>query len=420
MPMRAETFIAQRLYYTHEAENRSSRPAIKVALLGIIIGVMVMIVTICIVVGFKRVVTEKVAGFGSHIQIVNFDSNNTYEMQPVALNDSLLVRLQSFEHVRFAEPFITKPGILQAHDNFQGIVLKGYSLPEDSIVVAQDSPWRFFCSSLTNGHLPLSPREVIISTELARLLQISIGDDIVCYFVEENIRMRKFTVCGIFSTGLSEFDKLFIIGDISVLRILNEWSDRQASGIEICVDDIKHISEVDDKVFFATANRFDSEGNAYYVQTLVEKNPQIFAWLDLLDMNVVIIIILMLCVSAFNIISGLIILILDSINMTGILKALGANNRFLRRVFIIQAGMLICRGVLLGNILGLGLCALQYYTHIIPLDSATYYVSYVPIAFPWLGWLLLNIGTIAITLLVLLAPVSIVSKISPTEVMRFK
>ena len=219
---------------------------------------------------------------------------------------------------------------------------------------------------------------------------------------------------------MSEMDRLFILGDIELVRQLNHWRTSQASGIEVLVDDLKHLHEVADRVYFATANRLDEAGNAFYTQTLEQLNPQIFGWLDLLDMNVVIIIALMLAVSGFSIITGLIILILESITLIGTLKALGADNRFVRRIFIFEAILLVGKGMLWGNVLGLGIVALQYFTQIIPLDAAVYYVSYVPMAFPW-GWLAaLNVGVLLVAWMIMLAPSAIVSQISPARVMHFE
>jgi lipoprotein-releasing system permease protein len=219
---------------------------------------------------------------------------------------------------------------------------------------------------------------------------------------------------------MTEMDKMFILGHIDVIRRLNGWDADQVSGIEVLVDDLHFLDEVSDCVYYITANRLDEEGNAFYTQNLQQLNPQIFGWLDLLDMNVVIIIILMLCVSGFSIVTGLIILILDSVQLIGTLKALGADNAFVRRVFVYQALMLIGKGLLLGNAIGIGLCALQYYTHLIPLDPRSYYVTYVPMAFSWGWWLLLNLGTILVSWAILLAPSAVVTQISPAKVMHFE
>lgn len=400
--------IAKRLYFSEEGEKRSSRPAVRVALGGIIIGVMVMIVTICVVVGFKQEITQKVAGFGSHIQVVNFDNNSTYELQPIRVSDSLVMRLQVIPHVQSVSAFASKPGIIKTDSAFQGIVFKGTDY------------WTYFEKNLVAGSLPNALNEVLISKELADMLHLNVEDNFLCYFVEEELRVRRLYVVGIYNTCMSEMDRLFILGDIALVRQLNHWQADQASGLELLVDDLRYLDDVADRVYFATANRLDAEGNAYYTQTLEQLNPQIFAWLDLLNMNVVIIILLMLCVSGFSIVTGLIILILDSIQLIGVLKALGADNLFVRRIFIHEATLLIGKGMLWGNVLGLGLCAIQYFTHLIPLEATTYYVSYVPIAFPWGWWALLNVGILFVSWLILLAPSAIVTKISPARVMHFE
>ena len=405
---RTEWKIASRLYFSEEGKARTSRPAVRVALGGIIIGVVVMIVAICVVVGFKQEVQRKVAGFGSHIQVVNFDNNATYELQPVDISDSLINKLQGLHHVKKVSTFASKPGILKTDSAFQGIIFKGTDY------------WEYFADNLVVGSLPTAANEVIISTVLASQLHLTVGDQILCYFVQESLRVRKLYISGLYNTCMSEMDRMFVLGDIALVRQLNHWTDSQASGIEVLVDDLKYLHEVADRVYFATANRLDEAGNAFYTQTLEQLNPQIFGWLDLLDMNVIIIILLMLCVSGFSIITGLIILILESVNLIGTLKALGANNQFVRRIFIYEAILLVGKGMVFGNIIGLGLVALQHFTRIIPLDAATYYVSYVPMAFPW-GWLMiLNIGVLAISWLVLLAPSAIVSQISPAKVMHFE
>ena len=408
MNFESEWKIAKRLYFSNEGKARSSRPAVRVALGGIVIGVMVMIVAICVVVGFKQEVQRKVAGFGSHIQVVNFDNNATYELQPVELSDSLLMKLSELPHIKQVSTFASKPGILKTDSAFHGIIFKGTDY------------WDYFAANMVSGSLPAEKNEVIISTVLANQLHLTVGDPILCYFVQEDLRVRKLYISGLYNTCMSEMDRLFVLGDIQLVRQLNQWKNTQASGIEILVDDLKHLEKAADRVYFATANRLDEAGNAFYTQTLEQLNPQIFGWLDLLDMNVVIIIVLMLCVSGFSIITGLIILILESITLIGTLKALGACNRFVRCIFMYESILLVGKGVLFGNLLGLGIVALQYFTQLIPLDAATYYVSYVPMAFPWLGLVGLNIGVLLVSWVIMLAPSAIVSQISPAKVMHFE
>ena len=405
---RSEWKIAKRLYFSEEGKARTSRPAVRVALGGIVIGVMVMIVAICVVVGFKQEIQRKVAGFGSHIQVVSFDNNATYELQPVEVSDSLRMKLQGLPHVKQVSTFASKPGILKTDSAFQGIIFKGTDY------------WDYFAENLVEGELPSAKNEVLVSTVLADQLHLTMGDAILCYFVQEDLRVRKLYITGLYNTCMSEMDRLFVLGNIDLVRQLNQWKKSQSSGIELLVDDLKHLQEVADRVYFATVGRLDEAGNAFYTQTLEQLNPQIFGWLDLLDMNVVIIIVLMLCVSGFSIITGLIILILESITLIGTLKALGANNRFVRRIFIYEAILLVGKGMLWGNILGMGIVALQYFTQAIPLDAAVYYVSYVPMAFPW-GWLVaLNMGVLLVAWVIMLAPSAIVSQISPARVMHFE
>lgn len=402
--------IATRLYFSQDGEKRNSRPAVRVALAGIIVGVVVMILTICIVVGFKQTITEKVAGFGAHIQVVSFDNNNTYDLQPIVVPGTLLNKLGSYEHVVKAAPFITKPGMLKTDSAFHGIVLKGTDY------------WSFFGRRIVEGGTPTGPNQVVVSRTIAGQLQLKVGDKVHAYFVDDtDVKARLFTVCGIYDTGFGLYDDLFIVTTLRDTRRLQGWETDTYSGVEILIDDMKNLYEVGDKIYFATVNHVDEYGhNAYFVQTLEEQNPAIFAWLDLLDLNVVVIIVLMLLVAGFNIVSGLIIMILDGVQLIGTLKALGADNRFVRRIFLTQAAWLIGKGVLYGNAIGAILASLQYKFHLVPLDASTYFVNYVPIAFPW-GWLLLlNVVTIGLSLLILLLPSMIITKISPAKVMHFE
>lgn len=407
--MPSEYWIAQRLYFAQQADGtRRSRPAVRVALAGIIIGVMVMLLSVCVVVGFKQTITDKVVGFGAHIQVVNFDNNNTYEMKPIVVSDSLMQALGRFPHVKSVHPFITKPGILKTDKAFQGIVFKGTDY------------WDYFQSNLIDGTLPTRNNEVIISKRQADALALKTQDAILSYFVDDAVRVRKFIVTGIYQTGFTDFDDLFVLGLTEGGRRLNAWDSNQVAGVEILLDDIRFLDETADEIYFATVNHLDErEYHLYYVQTLRQLNPQVFAWLDLLDMNVVVIILLMMAVACFTIVSGLIILILDSVPLIGVLKALGADNTFVRRIFIAQAAMLIGKGMVWGNILALALALLQYHTHFLPLDAATYYVNFVPIAFPY-GWIItLNAAILIVALIVMLAPSAIITRISPAKVMHF-
>lgn len=410
MPFLPEISIAKRLYFSQQGKKTQSRPAVKVALAGIIVGVVVIILTVCITIGFKQIVTNKVAGFGAHIQVVSFETNDSYDLSPIEVSDSLLNCLAGYEHVVSATPFITKPGMLKTDSSFVGIVLKGTDYLD------------FFNHHLTEGQLPSTQQEVLLSTTIARQLQLHVGDFVLSYFIDnDDVRARKLTICGLYDSGFSEYDELFAISTLETMQRLQNWDEHVYSGVDVCVDDVANIEEVYDDVYFATVNHLDDNNyQLYYVQNLYEKNPKIFMWLDLLDMNVIVIIVLMLLVAGFNIVSGLIILILESVQLIGTLKALGANNCFIRRIFFTQASLLIGKGMLWGNIIGFGLAALQYFGHLIPLESSVYYVDTVPIAFPWIWLIAVNALTLAISLIVLLLPSMIISKISPAKVMHFE
>lgn len=278
----------------------------------------------------------------------------------------------------------------------------------------------FFAANLVDGHLPEKANEVLLSKTMSQQLQLHTGDRFYCYFIDNQVRARRYTISGMYDTRFSDYDELFVISTLQDVQRLCGWSEEQASGIEIFLKDFSRLYETADEVYFLTANRPDEEGNMLYTQTIEDLNQNIFSWLALLNMNVVVIIILMLCVSGFCIISGLIILILDSIQLIGTLKALGADNHFLRRTFLYEACFLIGKGLLWGNILGVGLALLQYFGHIVPLDPITYYVDYVPVALSPLAWIVLNIGTIILSLLVILGPSALVSRISPARVMHFE
>lgn len=411
MPIKPETQIAMRLYFSKDGEKRTSRPAVRVALAGMIVGVLVMILTICVIVGFKQTITQKIAGFGAHIQLVSFDNNNTYDMQPIEVDDSLLCQLQSYPYVQAVAPFITKPGMLKTDSAFHGIVLKGTDY------------WDFFAANIVEGTIPQTPQEVIISQSVLNRLNLQIGGTVNAYFVSEtaDVRARRWKIVGVYQTGFEQFDQLFIIAPMETASRLQGWEEKNYSGVEILLSDVSHLDEVADEMYFEVVNKVDENGyNIYYIQTLHQQNPAVFAWLDLLDMNVIVIIILMLLVAGFNIISGLIILIMESVRLIGTLKALGADNHFVRRIFLTQAALLVGKGVVWGNIIGLSIAAIQYFWHIIPLDPMTYYVSYVPITFAWEWIILLNVLTIALSMLILLLPSMIITRISPAKVMHFE
>lgn len=414
--MNLELFIARRIHFSKEDDRQVTPPAVRIAIIGIALGLAVMILSVAIVIGFKKEVRNKVIGFGSHIQITNFDNNASYESSPIAVSDTLLQALQAFPGIRHVEVFATKPGILKTENDFQGIVLKGVDTGFD---------WTFFRNNLKEGELfTLSPdkasTDVIISRYLADLVGLKVGDSFLTYFVQEDVRARKFRITGIYETGFLDYDKLFVIADIRQVRRLNGWDADQVSGLELLVDDYDRLDEVAEELYFDLAEKQDRLGNTFYARSIKELNPMIFNWLEVLDINVVIILVLMLAVAGFTMISGLLIIILERTNMIGILKALGESNQSIRKIFLYVSFFLIGKGMLWGNIIGISLCFLQSHFHIITLDPSIYYLDAVPIDLSIVSFLLLNIGTLCAAMLMMLGPSYLITRIDPARSIRFE
>jgi lipoprotein-releasing system permease protein len=410
-----EFYIAKRIHFQQGKKN-VSRPAVRIATIGIALGLAVMLISVAVVIGFKQEIRNKTIGFGGHIQITNFDNNNTYEMNPINADKALMKKISSIDGVKHVQRFCTKPGIIKTDTEFQGIVLKGIDSGFD---------WNFFKSNLIEGTIidltgATASNQVVLSKYLANLLNLKLGDSFFTYFIQDQVRARKFKIVGIYSTNIIEYDKLFILADMRQVQALNNWNADSFSGLEILITDFNRIDEVGDTVYSATANRFSKEGKAYSTQTIKQLNPQIFKWLDLLDMNVWVILILMLSVAGFNMISGLLILILERTNMIGILKSLGATDWSVRKIFLYHSFFLIGKGMLWGNIIGLSLCVIQYFTGILPLNPEAYYVATVPVTFNWLYIVLLNIGTLLASLLMMVGPSYLITKITPAKIIRYE
>ena len=413
--MSLEYFIAKRIHFQQGKKN-VSRPAVRIATIGIALGLAVMLISVAVVIGFKNEIRNKTIGFGGHIQISNFDNNNTYEMNPIKADKALIKKITAIDGVKHVQRFATKPGIIKTDTEFQGIVVKGIDTGFD---------WNFFKSNLVEGKIldvsgTTPSNQVVLSKYLANLLGLKLGDSFYTYFIQDQVRARKFKIVGIYSTNFIEYDKLFILADMRQVQALNDWSPESFSGLEVLITDFNRIDEVGDAVYDATANKFNKDGSAYSTQTIKQLNPQIFSWLDLLNMNVWVILILMLAVAGFNMISGLLILILERTNMIGILKSMGATDWSVRKVFLYHSAFLIGKGMLWGNVIGLSLCAIQYFTGVIPLDPQAYYVSTVPICFNWLYILLLNVGTLVASLLMMIGPSYLITKITPAKIIRYE
>lgn len=410
------SFIARRIYKKQVGKNRISRPAIVIAKWGVAIGLFIMLLSVFIVMGFKKQITENVVGFEAPIQIHNFDANESYETIPIEITDSLQKELQKIKGVYRTQRFSTKPGIIKTVDNFHGIVFKG---------VGQEYDTRFLESHLIQGEIPhfsdsTACREVLISKLLSKKLNLSCGDKVYTYYINESVRARKFTVKGIYSTNFSAFDEHFIIGDLYTASRLNKWNKNQVSGIEVLINSFEEINQVYDEISFAIDGKKDSYGSTYYSQTVYELQQQLFAWLDLLDTNVWVILILIIGITGLTMISGLFILILERTNMIGVLKALGATDWTIQKVFLQFAFYLIGKGMLYGNLLAFGILCVQSFFHIFPLDPSVYYLDRVPFCFNFWIWILVNAATLIVSVGILLGPSFLITKIHPAKTIRFE
>ncbi len=415
--MNAELFIAKRIYEGDKKnDKRVSSPAIRIAIAGIALGLAVMIVAVCIIVGFKKEVRAKVIGFGSHIQITSFESNASYEHTPIAVSDTLLAQLKANQAINHVQEFITKPGIIKTDDDFMGVILKG---------VSEDYDWQFFRKNLREGNViepddTITANRAIISREIADKLLLKRGDSFTCYFVQDPVRARRFLIAGIYETNFEDYDKLYIITEREVLARLNDWDDDMVSGIEVLVKDYDKLDMTAQELYFEMASHKDRLGNVFYTRSIKDINPMIFNWLDLLDMNVWVIIILMLVVSGFTMISGLLIIILERTHMIGILKSMGARDFSIRKVFLYLSAFLIGQGMLWGNVIALLFCFIQERWQLLKLDPSTYYLSAVPVDINPLYIVLLNVGTLIVSLLMMIGPSYLVAQIRPAKSIQFE
>ncbi|MFZ2286059.1 MAG: FtsX-like permease family protein [Bacteroidales bacterium] len=413
--MSTGTFIARRLIKERSQGTSFSRPINVIAIIGIALGLAVMILAVAILTGFKQQIRDKVAGFGAHIQVVNFDANLSYETVPVSSAQPFAEKLKNHPGIKNIQVFATKAGIIKTDDNIQGVVLKG---------IGSDYDWSFFRSNMVEGDVvtvidTARTDNVVISKKVADMLGLKLGDSFSMFFVQDPPRMRKFTIEGIYETSLEEFDKTYLFCDIAHIRSLNGWNDDQVSGFEIFINDFDNLDYMTGVVRDAIGYRVAEEEEQLKVTNIRGRYPQIFDWLGFQDTNVIIILILMILVAGFNMISGLLILILEKTNMIGVLKALGAGNKVIRNIFLYQAAWLTAKGLFWGNIIGLGLAWLQMKTEMITLDPSSYYLSSVPVNLNPLHIILLNAGTMIVIILMLLIPSQLIARITPVKAIRY-
>lgn len=412
--MNLELFIAKRLYGTRKGARRISRPAVAIAQWGVAIGAVIMIASICIIVGFKQQVREKLYGFGGHIQIMSY-SNDAATETPLTADSALLAELHNIPNIAHIQQYTHKQGLIVANDEYEGVVIKGVcgdydlSLIESHVVEGKIPQ---FCDTASSG-------SIVLSQSMAGKLKAKVGDRINIYFLDKGIRARKQTVAAIYNTHLTEFDKTIAFTDIYTTRSIHDWELNESSAIEIHISDYSRLEQTRDLVTDIAIDAADRNDETLSVPTIEELNMHMFEWLALLDQTVWLILILVVCIAAFTMVSGLLIIILEKSNLIGILKATGAKDYSIRRIFIYYASFIIGRGIIIGNIIGLLLCYLQQQFKIVAIDPEMYYMDRVPIEFSWL-LVPMNIAMFIISVAALVLPSMLISTIEPTKAIKFE
>jgi lipoprotein-releasing system permease protein len=404
-----EYFIAKRLITAKDHKSSISAPIIKIAISAIAIGMIMMIVSVATGIGLQQKIREKVSAFNGHIIISNYDDNQSQvSVEPISTRQDFYPKFTTVEGISHIQAVASKSGIIRTETAFEGIIFKG---------VGKDYEWQNIQEYITKGRIPNLKanlnEEVVISEFLAKRLNLKVGDTFNTYFMKANgYNVRNFDIVGIYNSGFQEFDATYIIGDIRHLQRINKWNPNQVGAFEVFVDDFDNIKTKGEEVYEQTSSTLNT-------QTIVEKFYYIFEWLKLFDFNIIVILIIMIIVATINMVVALLVLILERTQMIGILKALGANNWAVRKIFLYNAFYLIVRGLFWGNAIGIGLILIQQYFGIIQLNPENYYVNQAPVYLNWGYILLLNIGTILICLVVLLIPSYIITKISPVKAIRF-
>jgi len=403
-----ESFIAARI--TFRSKRTFSKLIVRIAIVGIMLGLGVMILSLAVVRGFKGEIREKMRGFAGDMQIVKYDLNDSYENSPFLADDKFVNQAHKIKGVTKIMPFATKPGIIRTQDEIEGVVLKGIDKTYD---------WTFFKKIMVAGKVidftdsVEAQKQIMISQLTANRLKLKVGDKLLMYFVQQPLRKRQFKICGIYSSGVEEVDKTYVVGALSLIQRLNDWSPDQIGGYEIRVADF-------DRLNYVSGYIDDVLPTKLKLYTILETYPTIFEWLSLLNTNAVVMLVLMTLVAVINMISALLIMILERTAMIGMFKALGATNWTLQKIFLLNAFYLAGVGIVLGNLFGFGLGYFQSSTHFFTLDPASYYMSFVPVQFNLQDDVLLNLGTLVICFVVLIIPSMLVTKISPVKAIRFK
>lgn len=411
--MNLELFLARRLYSTRKGGRRISRPAVAIAQWGVAVGTLVMFVSICIIVGFKQQIRDKVIGFGGHIQVMSYEALSD-GATPVRVDSAFLEELLSVDGVEHVQPFAVKPGMVVGNDEYEGILLKG---------VGSDYDLSFIKDNVIEGKLPVWSNDrpsnaVALSRSTAGKLRVNVGDKVNVYFLQDGIKARRMTVDAIYETHLSELDDIMALTDVYTVRRLNGWDSDEFTGVELAVNDYDMVDFVSAGVN-EVVERNNSNGDSLYAPTIDELYPSLFAWLSVLDQTVWLILILVLFIAGFTTVSGLLILILEKSNFIGVMKAIGSRDVSIARVFLYYSCFIIGKGILWGNVIAVVLCLLQQQLQIVGLDPSMYYMDCVPVGFTWL-LVPMNIGIFVLSVLMLLLPSMFISRIEPTKAIKFE
>ena len=415
--MNLPLFIARRIYSDQGDRRKVSRPAIRIATIGVAIGLAVMIITVSVVLGFKHTIRDKAIGFASHIQVMNILSMNSVETYPICIDDSIIKVISGIEGIKHVQRFALTRGILKTDDDFLGVAFKGIG-PEYNLDYLKEN--------LVEGQIPVfsdtvGTNRLLLSRIMADKLKLKAGDRVFAYFIgDEDVRTRRFTVEGIYQTNMTRFDEAICYTDIYTANKLNGWFEGQCSGAELTVNDFDRLDDTYLNIINKVNRTQDRYNSIFSSQTVYEAYPQLFTWLELLDINVWIILGLMICLAGITMTSGLLIIILERTSMIGVLKAIGSRNRTIRHTFLWFSAFIISRGLLLGDILGIGLVLLQQYTGLVTLDPQTYYVSEAPVELDIPITILLNVATLIVSISVLIIPSFFISHIHPAKSMRYE
>lgn len=411
-----EKFLARRLYGRDEGVKGGSRPAIIIATAGIAVGLMVMILTMSVTRGFKSQIRDKVMGFSQHITVTNTYVGMGIVEDPVTCTDSAFKALSDLELVERVQPFVNKPCIVRTDEAFHGFMLKGINADYDRTFLNQ---------YMQEGGFPelqdsLGSNWIILSRTIADMLGLKVGSKADVYFMQNQVRIRRLTVTGIYETGFLEYDRMFGVSELALLQRLNEWTPDEYTGLEIRLKDYQRIDDGYGQVRDVMNELENINDEDYLVQTMYDTHSGLFAWLDVLDLNVWIILALMLGIAGFTMISGLLIIIFERTATIGTLKSLGASNRTVRKVFLRLASYIIIKGMAIGNVSAIIICLIQQWFHVLPLDPANYYLDSVPMQVG-LGWLvILNVVMFVLSMLMMLIPSAVISRIVPSKSIRFE